>query len=72
MSAFFCGVFEKLIAAVIIGVIFFAIMILSAWLIDILPTKLALIKAAEMTDEPDDFCNYLSRFWHVHVIYFVS
>lgn len=54
MKAFFPSVTEKLAGAVIIGIFFFLLMTGVFWLIDILPTKRAFRKAAELTGEPGD------------------
>lgn len=46
------GVLEKLAGTVIFGFLFFLIMAVVIWLIDLLPTKMALRKASEMAGEP--------------------
>lgn len=53
-DAYFPGILEKMGGAVIIGILFFLMIIFVIWLIDILPTKLAFRKASELIGEPDD------------------
>lgn len=53
-DAYFSGTMEKMGGAVIIGILFFIMVIFVIWLIDILPTKLAFRKASELIGEPYD------------------
>lgn len=48
------GILEKLAGTVIFGLLFFMLMSLVIWLIDVLPTNLAFRKASELADEPED------------------
>jgi uncharacterized protein (DUF2062 family) len=51
LTALMPGFFEKLAGAVVIGFLFFLLMIVLIWLIDVLPTRRAFRKAAELTGE---------------------
>lgn len=47
------GILEKLAGTVIFGLLFFLLMSVVVWLIDVLPTKLAFKKASELAGEPE-------------------
>jgi len=52
-DSFFSTIPIKIAGAVVIGILFTALMIFAVWLIDVIPTKRALRKAAELTGEPE-------------------
>ena len=52
-DSFFSTIPIKIAGAVIIGIIFSVLMILLVWLFDVIPTKRALRKAAELAGEPE-------------------
>ncbi len=52
-DSFFSTIPIKIAGAVIIGILFTALMIFLVWLFDVIPTKRALRKAAELTGEPE-------------------
>ena len=54
LAALMPGVLEKLAGTIIFGLHFFLIMAVVIWLIDVLPTKMALRKASELAGEPGE------------------
>jgi len=46
------GLLEKLVGTVVFGTLFFLLMSFAAWLIDVIPTRMAFRKAFELADEP--------------------
>lgn len=53
-SALLPGLFEKLVATFIIGILFFMLLSALLWMRDVLPTKFAFKKASELAHEPID------------------
>lgn len=53
LSSLMPGFMEKFVATLIIGFLFFLLLTIMIWLIDILSTKVAFKKGSEMIDEPD-------------------
>ncbi len=52
-DSFFSTIPMKIVGAVVIGIIFSVLMIFLVWLFDVIPTKRALRKAAELAGEPE-------------------
>lgn len=54
LAALMPGILEKLAGTVIFGLLFFMLMSMIIWLIDVMPAKLAFRKASELAGEPED------------------
>lgn len=52
LAALMPGILEKLAGTVVFGLLFSLIMIAAVWVIDVLPTRMALRKASELAGEP--------------------
>lgn len=53
LTALMPGLLEKLAGSIVVGLMFFVVMVGVTWIIDVLPTKRAYLKASELAGEDD-------------------